>query len=265
MFQSFDSYKITTIALRWTALLLLVGNSSSNATGANQKLDNSHQCLVVLAKEWKSTEGVLRCFGRAESEKAWKQQGVAMPVVLGRNGLGRGRGLLEIAFHGAPEKREGDDRTPAGIFQLLSAFGYAPAESAGWIRLVPYLPLSDRIEGIDDPTSRYYNRLVDRSSVRIVDWRTSEKMRREDVRYKWGIVVAHNPDAIPGAGSCIFLHVWKDASTLTAGCTAMAESNLVKMLKWLDSSERPILIQMPRDEYRSIREKYQLPPDNWKE
>jgi D-alanyl-D-alanine dipeptidase len=169
--------------------------------------------------------------------------------------------LVRLKLDGAPAKKEGDDRAPAGIFRLSSAFGYALARSAAWVRL-PYLALSKQNEGIDDPNSRFYNKLVDRSKVAKIDWRSSEQMRRDDVRYKWGVVVDHNPAAIPGAGSCIFLHVWMSAATLTAGCTAMPESDLVRLLRWLDPARHPILIQMPKAAYQSVRAKYGLPPDH---
>jgi hypothetical protein len=48
-------------------------------------------------------------------------------------------------------------------------------------------------------------------------------MLRQDGRYALGAVVAHNSTPpVPGAGSCIFLHVWESPVTPTAGCTAMA-------------------------------------------
>lgn len=203
----------------------------------------------------------MRAFERDETTSNWKQRGPAIAVVSGKKGLGQGRGLVRLDFGGAPPKKEGDNRAPVGIFRLSSAFGYAPARSAAWIKL-PYLALSRQIEGIDDPTSRYYNKLVDRSEVAKIDWRSSEHMRRDDVRYKWGVVVEHNPERIPGAGSCIFLHVWINSSTLTTGCTAMPESDLVSLLRWLDPARYPILVQMPRANYRAIRARYGLPPDH---
>ena len=39
-----------------------------------------------------------------------------------------------------------------------------------------YLPLTNDTEGIDDPRSRYYNQLVNRSKVARGDWRTFERM-----------------------------------------------------------------------------------------
>jgi D-alanyl-D-alanine dipeptidase len=230
------------------------------ATGraATRELDRSLQCVVVLTKDWDATTGVMHSFERNASADAWIERGSGIPVVVGKKGLARGRGLVRLNFSGAPIKKEGDDKAPAGIFRLPSAFGYAPARSSGWIKL-PYLALSNEIEGVDDPKSRSYNRLVDRSQIAKVDWRSSERMRRDDVLYKWGVVVDHNRSAIPGAGSCIFLHIWKNSSTFTAGCTAMPERDLVRLIRWLDPIRRPILVQMPRDAYRSLGTKYNFP------
>lgn len=180
--------------------------------------------------------------------------------MLGKKGLGLGRGLVRLNLNGVPIKKEGDDKAPAGIFRLSSAFGYAPARSASWVKL-SYLALTKEIEGVDDPRSRYYNKLVDRSRVAKVDWNSAEKMRQNDVLYKWGVAVDHNPAAIAGAGSCIFLHIWKNSASPTAGCTAMPEKDLVRLIRWLDPVRRPILVQMTRSAYRAIREKYLLPAD----
>jgi L,D-peptidoglycan transpeptidase YkuD (ErfK/YbiS/YcfS/YnhG family) len=243
--------------------LLLFLCSWPLATGrtATRELDRAQQCVVVLTDDWASTIGVMHAYERREATASWKEQGPGIAVVAGKNGVGQGRGMVRLDFEGAPSKQEGDDRAPAGIFRLSSAFGYAPPRSAAWIKL-PYLALTKQIEGVDDPASRYYNKLVDRSRIEKVDWRSSEQMRRADLLYKWGVVVDHNPAAVPGAGSCIFLHIWKGPASPTAGCTAMAESDLVKLIRWLDPARHPILVQMPHAVYRSIRAKYALPPDH---
>jgi L,D-peptidoglycan transpeptidase YkuD (ErfK/YbiS/YcfS/YnhG family) len=211
-----------------------------------------------MALNWNSTTGVLRAFERTSASGDWKMRGGEIPVVLGKKGLGWGLGLVNGDSGSTPHKIEGDNKVPAGVFRFGSAFGYAPANSARWVKL-RYLPLTKQIEGIDDSRSHYYNRLVDRSKVARVDWRTSEKMLRDDNLYKWGVVVQHNPAAIPGAGSCIFLHIWKNSSTATAGCTAMPEKDLVQLLRWLDPAARPIFVQMPRGNYQAFQSKFGLP------
>lgn len=178
--------------------------------------------------------------------------------MLGKNGLGWGLGLLDAKSRVGPRKIEGDNRVPAGIFRLGPAFGYASARSASWIKL-HYVPLTKTTEGVDDPGSHYYNQLIDRSKIARVDWRSSEQMRRADDLYKWGVFVAHNPTAASGAGSCIFLHIWKNPSTPTTGCTAMAEPDLVPLLRWLDPGAQPVLVQMPHADYQSFQSQLHLP------
>jgi L,D-peptidoglycan transpeptidase YkuD (ErfK/YbiS/YcfS/YnhG family) len=226
--------------------------------GAANPLAGTRQCLVVTAPGWDSTTGILRAFERPRTGE-WKPVGEAVPVVLGKKGLGWGTGFLQPPITDGPRKKEGDNKVPAGIFHLGPAFGYAAAEQASWIKL-RYVCLTKNTEGVDDPRSRYYNQLVDRSKIARVDWQTSEKMLRADNLYKWGLVVAHNPSATPGAGSCIFLHIWRNSSAATVGCTAMPERNLVKLLHWLDPAAHPILIQMPQKQYAAVQAKLQLPP-----
>jgi hypothetical protein len=79
---------------------------------------------------------------------------------------------------------------------------------------MPYLNLTSSIECIDDPGSKHYNRIVDRSVV-APDWNSSERMRNAGESYRWGIVVDHNAIVAgdtnppqPGGGSCVFLHIW---------------------------------------------------------
>ena len=239
-------------------LVLVVASARTVTTAAaSAELERSRQCLVVLTNDWLSTSGRLLAFQRTITGN-WKRNGFEFPVVLGRNGLGQGPGLIGLKFDSAPNKLEGDNRAPAGIFALPSAFGYASARSADWIKL-PYLPVSKETEGIDDPNSRYYNKVVDRMKVAEIDWRSSERMGRNDILYRWGVIVGYNSTGVPGLGSCIFLHIWKSPTTATTGCTAMDESNLVRLLRWLDPAKRPILIQLPRGVYESIRSKYGLP------
>jgi L,D-peptidoglycan transpeptidase YkuD (ErfK/YbiS/YcfS/YnhG family) len=227
------------------------------ATGTDP-LRYSRQCLVVVAPTWNSKTALLRAFARTSTTGDWKMRGDALPVVLGKSGLGWGLGLVGARRRAGPRKIEGDNKVAAGIFRLGPAFGYAPAASASWIKL-HYLPLTNMTEGVDDPRSHYYNQLVDRSKVARVDWRSSEQMRRADDLYKWGIFVAHNVAATPGAGSCIFVHIWKNSSTPTTGCTAMAERDLVRLLQWLDPAAQPLLVQVPQRDYAEFQSHYRLP------
>ena len=242
--------------LRLLAVFLIPIAFATATSAAPGPLRRSRQCLVVTASGWNSKTGQLRAFEKIGTD--WKMRGNLIAVVLGKNGLAWGRGVVDTNNETGPRKVEGDNRVPAGIFRLGPAFGYAPAENARWIKL-RYVPLTKETEGIDDPSSRYYNQLVERSKVARVDWHSSEQMRRADVLYKWGIFVAHNPAATPRAGSCIFIHIWRNSSAATAGCTAMPERDLVGLLRWLDPAAHPILVQMPQRDYVTMRPRYSLP------
>jgi L,D-peptidoglycan transpeptidase YkuD (ErfK/YbiS/YcfS/YnhG family) len=163
---------------------------------------------------------------------------------------------LNITNLAGPVKREGDDKAPAGIFRLGTAFGYSAKPI---FTRMPYLALSKRIVAVDDPRSRYYNRLVDIATIKHPDWRSAENMILADQRYQWGVVVRHNEPPKPGAGSCIFLHVWLSRDTPTSGCTAMAEQHLRRLIGWLDQAQTPLLVQLPRPIYNEVRESWGLP------
>lgn|SRR3989338_2473928 len=145
-------------------------------------------------------------------------------AVIGKNGL-------------APEgeKREGDGRTPSGVFALRRAFGYDETVETGLI----YRRVTERDFWIDDPASAQYNQWV-AGDVPAV---SHEALRRGDDLYKYAVVIEYNTDpVVPGLGSAIFMHVWRGAGQPTAGCVAMAEADLLRFLRWLDIRRNPVII-----------------------
>jgi D-alanyl-D-alanine dipeptidase len=168
-----------------------------------------------------------------------------------------GRGLHGDAIGEGPVKQEGDGRAPAGVFSLSSAFGYAPPEQAADVKL-PYIQAVATLECVDDPRSAHYNRIVDRAAVENPDWKSSERMRRDDDQYRWGVVVDHNAQGASGRGSCVFLHIWEAPRKGTAGCTAMDLSSMEELLRRLDAKKRPMLVQAPQAEFERLREGWGL-------
>ena len=124
---------------------------------------------------------------------------------------------------------------------------------------LPFLCASGDLKCVDDPASPHYNQIVDQTRVARIDWASCEDMLRPDTRYAIGAVVGHNPDNRPGAGSCIFLHVWQDAVTPTAGCTAASLANMSEVCAWLDATANPLLVQLPQAEYIRYRQAWALP------
>jgi D-alanyl-D-alanine dipeptidase len=156
-----------------------------------------------------------------------------------------------------PIKREGDHKSPAGIFHLGQAFGYAPHEPERW--KTHYLPITPSTQCVDDPQSRFYNQILDSSTV-TADWKSAEHMHDAGEAYRWGIVVEHNPPpAQAKGGSCVFIHIWSGLGSGTEGCTAMAEPQVETMLGWLNPQAGPLLVQMPLSQYRIAARSFHLP------
>jgi D-alanyl-D-alanine dipeptidase len=236
-------------------------------TGApsGKLFSGSRQLLVVVTPDWNSVDGRLQRYERTRTGEAWQPVGDSVLIVVGKSGLGWGRGLTATpAADGGPVKREGDGRSPAGVFALGTAFGYAPEKLTG--SKLPYLVLTPSTECVDDVASKSYNRIVDRSAT-AVDWTSSEQMRNTGESYRWGIVVGHNgiaatrssPVTSASGGSCIFLHLWKGPGHGTAGCTAMAPSAIESLLTWLDPRQRPLLVQLTAEEYARLMKPWRLP------
>ena len=175
---------------------------------------------------------------------------------MGRNGLAWGEGLTsEMSM--TKIKQEGDGNSPAGLFPLTTAFGTSTKPEG---LALPYTKLEKFTECVDDPHSHHYNRIVDRMKVGIYDWKSSEKMLEIGRPYDLGIVVGYNSYPVEqGRGSCIFLHIWRDALTGTAGCTAMDRRDLERITAWLSPAKNPYLIQMPVDAYDRRRKDWKLP------
>lgn len=198
------------------------------ATMPDDPLAGSRQLIVVVTPDERATVGLMRRYERDSQQDRWREVGSRAEVVVGRAGL-------------APieTKREGDGKSPAGIFTLGTAFGFAATADTR----LPYRQLKSTTECVDDVSSRHYNTIVERDEVASVDWTSSEKMRTID-QYRLGIVVNHNTPPVAGNGSCIFLHLWGGPSSTTAGCTAMSDGDFEALLRWLDPSANPRLVQV---------------------
>ncbi len=251
--------KRTLLSLACALLACATARAQAPKAKAPAPLGHARQLILVTTRDWDAVGGILRRFERRGARGVWTQVGAEVPVVVGRSGLGWGVGVVASGAEAGPHKREGDGKAPAGVFRLGPAFGFAPAREASGLRL-SYRPLTPSTECVDDTASRRYNLIVDRDALKVVDWNSSERMR-EIEGYRWGLVVAHNaaPPA-PGLGSCIFLHVWAGAGKGTAGCTAMEQTNLETLLRWLDPSKAPLLVQLPDEEYARLRTRWHLPP-----
>ena len=222
------------------------------------ELAECSQLILVTVRDWDSVSARYQCFERKPSAAEWREVVPAAEAVIGKGGLAWGIGLHGTHPSDGPIKREGDGRAPAGAFLLGTSFGYSSSEEARIARF-PYLPLTADMEGVDDMTSRYYNRVVDATRIKDKDWKSSEAMLRGDDLYRWGVIIEQNWKPFQGFGSCIFLHVWQGPDIGTVGCTAMPLKEVEHIVRWLDKARKPMLIQLPMAEYLRLKGSWQLP------
>ena len=118
---------------------------------------------------------------------------------------------------------------------------------------------------IDVPTSPLYTQIVDTKKAKKKHFKgATEPMRLDlhnngDKRYAKGFVIAHNPKAVAGDGSCIFAHLQRNADETTAGCTAMPEAEMDTLLAWLDASQYPVFVLLPENERARLTVGWRLP------
>lgn len=216
------------------------------------------QLILVRAPHWWSITATLQRYVRESATDQWSPVEDPIPVNLGRRGLAWGRGLHPSPKNG-PSKTEGDGRSPAGVFELERAFGEAEALPAG-SHGFPYLQTQPTSYCVEDIRSEHYNTLIDSTQVKAKGWERWSPLKRTDGLFRWGVVVRHNtPEIIVGAGSCVFLHIWRGPRQPTSGCTAMQADHLEAIIRWLDPKHHPVLVQLPEGEYRAKKEAWALP------
>jgi L,D-peptidoglycan transpeptidase YkuD (ErfK/YbiS/YcfS/YnhG family) len=234
----------------------LASGSMAREAMAPALLEKAEQLILVTTPDWNSVQGQLRRFERPAPGAEWRPVGEPVSIVVGKSGTAWDP--LATPVIPGPIKKEGDGRSPAGVFSLGKAFGYAAAAEASWLKL-PYQPVTEGIECVDDSASSVYNQIVDRRSIKTPDWNSSEKMREVGEAYRWGVVVNYNTPAVAKRGSCIFLHIGGEGGRGTAGCTAMAPDLLREVMEWIDPARSPVLVQLPRAAFDALQPSWALP------
>ncbi len=230
--------------------------------------------VVTVAADWNAGEAQTMVYRRENS--TWTLSVPPAGSYVGANGMAWGRGLHGS---GAPSgatgdsKREGDQRSPAGVFLLgpirrrgeVIASADAAAERSGSGNRAPEgVGVSTREHlCIDDPGSRFYAKVIDAARIAptVHDWSNAEVMARSDGLYDLTIDVLHNTSAIEvGAGSCIFMHVSPAAGGASLGCTTLDAPALQTIAQEVEQAHgQAALVTLPRSEYRRLSRSWGLP------
>ena len=140
------------------------------------------QILVVAVKD----DETILCFYQKEPSGEWKLE-LETQAQIGKNGLGK--------------HREGDGKTPVGVFSFTDAFGILKNPGTK----IPYIQVDKNHYWIDDAKSEYYNQFIDSEEV-IKDWNSAEHICEYGEAYHYVMATSYNKTGIAGVGSAIFLH-----------------------------------------------------------
>lgn len=197
-------------------------NAFLNAQG--DRIGKSSQIILVKNDRFLFFNRTLLCV-MEKKENIWEPAFEPLDAVIGRNG-----------FADCGGKKEGDGKTPSGIYSMKTTFGYGRTMAT---KMSYRQILADDI-WVDDPHANDYNRWTKMGKTQAASY---EIMKRDDDLYKYGIVIEYNTDpVIKGKGSAIFLHIWRGKNSPTAGCVAVSEKDLIKIIGWLDPGAAPLII-----------------------
>jgi L,D-peptidoglycan transpeptidase YkuD (ErfK/YbiS/YcfS/YnhG family) len=207
-----------TIGAVSVAVLLAAGALACPSFAGTQ----GSQQLVTVSAARGATTASLQLWQRRSG--CWRRAAGPWAAHLGRNGL-------------SAAKREGDGTTPTGTFRLSNTvYGISPDPGVRgrYHRLV----CGDWWD--EDPESPTYNTFRHVScNARPAFGGSSEALWRISPQYRYFAVIEYNAGpVVPGRGSAIFLHV---AVGATAGCVSLPEGRLVRLLRWLRPSARPLI------------------------
>lgn len=197
--------------------------SSSQLNGFNRLKEISEENQVIIVNNNGGIGAVVTTYENINGE--WRQALPKMSAVVGKNGI-------------STKQKEGDGITPAGVYTLDTAFGWG--EKPNGVKL-PYRLTTSKDYWIDDPASSDYNKWITYSGNPNTRWNSFEKLKQP--LYKYAVAINYNTSPIvKGKGSAIFLHVWRSSTSPTAGCVALAEENVKKLLTWIDPAKKPIIV-----------------------
>tara|TARA_B100001741_G_C16530243_1_gene589215 strand:- start:955 stop:1449 length:495 start_codon:yes stop_codon:yes gene_type:complete len=131
------------------------------------------------------------------------------------------------------KKREGDKKTPKGIFKIEHLYFRADRikkpktklkcikikKNMGWCNDINY--------------PNIYNKLI-----KVNTRAKHEKLKRKDCKYDLFIPIKYNFDKpVIGRGSCIFIHITKNYNP-TAGCVAVKKKDFLIILKLIKKNTK---------------------------
>lgn len=203
------------MAAACTALLATTVAPTTNAAPtpwfANQ-VGNATQVISVVGTG--GSDAKMDVWQR--SAAGWEPVGSGIPAKIGANGM-------------LPQTHDGNMATPMGVFTLPFAFGTAPNPGGG----LEYVQVTPNHWWDGDMKSPTYNtmQVCEESQCPFNTDLASGTENLDIPQYKHAVVMGVNTARVPGNGGAFFLHTTDGGAT--AGCVAIDDATLVKIMQWL--------------------------------
>ena len=126
-----------------------------------------------------------------------------------------------IGFKGLGKEKEGDKKTPVGIYQFNEYFGIYDNPGTE----LPYIKVNKSHYWDGDNNSDRYNQLVNIETYTNFNVDNSEHLIDINPGYEYAMNINYNKEGIKGKGSAIFLHCFTK-NTFTEGCVAINRIHL---------------------------------------
>ncbi|MBP5548389.1 MAG: L,D-transpeptidase family protein [Bacteroidales bacterium] len=196
----------------------------------SSQLDSCRQMIVVTNADKKNVKARLTAYELVNG--SWRPVvGLDFPANLG------GAGFADVGT-----KREGDRKTPSGIFSITHFF----SKFADFNAKLEKIPVTQNTVWVDDVKDSLYNRPFECTEN---ETRKGENLLRpKDALYDYVMVINYNVECAKGKGSAIFLHCWSGQGRPTLGCVAVEKSYILKLFDWIDCSEHPVIVMGTRED-----------------
>lgn len=250
------------IMRKWAILLLVLAALLAGCGGKTAETREGYQGIDVASPDW---VGKLEAAGDAkqmfvvaafsadgtgawvslhekQSDGSWRMI-MTSPGYIGKNGLGK--------------TREGDAKTPVGVFHFNRAFGIADDPGCA----IPYVKVDEDIYWSGDQREGYhYNEMVSLKDLPGLDLENgdSEHIIEFPYHYQYCLNISYNEECTPGRGSGIFLHCLAPARPFTMGCVSIPEDHMRYVMRKVNGDTAVVI-----DTYEALSGGKNWPESTW--
>ena len=133
-----------------------------------------------------------------------------------------------IGQNGLFKTKEGDKKTPVGIYHFNRAFGIADDPGCA----IPYHKVTDEdYWSCDQREKHHYNEMVSIREIPDLDTKDSEHLIEYSCEYQYCLSISWNEERQAGRGSAIFLHCQGSSRPYTGGCIAIPRDKMITAMQ----------------------------------